>query len=50
VTHCPFQLAVIIISVLSTPLPDVAATKLQAKYRGYKAKGEFRKQKEAGKC
>lgn len=26
-----------------------AATRLQAKYKGYKAKGEFRKQKEAGK-
>jgi len=26
-----------------------AATRLQAKYKGYRAKGEFRKQKEAGK-
>lgn len=26
-----------------------AATRLQAKYKGYKVKGEFRKQKEAGK-
>lgn len=26
-----------------------AATRLQAKYKGYRAKGEFKKQKEAGK-
>ena len=30
--------------------PGFAATRLQAKYKGYRAKGEFRKQKEAGKC
>lgn len=29
---------------------EFAATRLQAKYKGYKAKGEFKKQKEAGKC
>lgn len=28
---------------------EFAATRLQAKYKGYKAKGEYRKQKEAGK-
>lgn len=28
---------------------EFAATRLQAKYKGYKAKGEFKKQKEAGK-
>lgn len=27
---------------------EPAATRLQAKYKGYRAKGEFRKQKEAG--
>lgn len=27
-----------------------AATRIQAKYKGYRAKGEYRKQKEAGKC
>ena len=30
-------------------LCGIAATKLQGKYRGYKAKGELKKRKEAGK-
>lgn len=34
----------------STLCSELAATRLQAKYKGYKAKGEFRKQKEAGEC
>ena len=29
---------------------ESAATRLQAKYKGYKQKGEFKKQKEAGTC
>lgn len=39
----------IFIFILSMCQLCFIATKLQAKYKGYKVKGEFRKQKEAGK-
>ena len=28
---------------------DITATKIQAQYKGYRVKGEFKKQKEAGR-
>lgn len=49
---CRFNIALSIQRLQMSVKPNlsVAATRIQAKYKGYRVKGDYQKQREAGEC